>query len=182
MQWNVVVHKETFPYMYRLPLYYFCMMAKILQQTEKWCSNVTMDMWQISFFLILHPSSQKPRTYWIIITFACWDAIYREFFCIWVTLVWPILCIPESYEGMEKCISRRSRNQSKSRILKLWKHFLKSYGGQENKTVKTEKSTATVGRFPENCCCIVSRTCPVLKLDSHFLVHKQYKSLLLSKT
>ncbi len=119
MQWNVAVHKETFPYMYRLPLYYFPMIAKILQPTEKWCSNVTMDMWKISFFWRLHPSSQKTRIYWTIITFACLDAIYREFLCIWVTLVWPILHIPESYEGMEECISRRSRNQSLRGSLKI---------------------------------------------------------------
>ncbi len=43
-QWNVVVHKETFPDMYRLLLYHNPMIAKILQQTEKWGSSVTMDM------------------------------------------------------------------------------------------------------------------------------------------
>ena len=42
-----------------------------------------------------------------------------EFLCIWVTLVWPILHIPQSYEGMEECISRRSRNQSQ-RSLSFW--------------------------------------------------------------
>ena len=27
----------------------------------------------------------------------CLDVIYRESFCIYVTIVWPILCMPESY-------------------------------------------------------------------------------------
>ena len=66
------------------------------------CTNLETHVVTSSF----KPASLNPKTA------SCWDAIYREFFCIWVTLVWPILCIPESYESMEECISRHSHNQS----------------------------------------------------------------------
>ncbi len=53
--------------------------------------------------------------------FACLDDIYRESFCIWVTLVSPIVCIPESYKDRQERISRRSRNQLYCTVSLHWR-------------------------------------------------------------
>ncbi len=47
------------------------------------------------------------------------NIIYREYICIWVTLVWSELCITNSYKDREERISRCSRNQSHFWILML---------------------------------------------------------------
>ena len=71
-----------------------------------------MDMWKMSLFWRSYPSSQKTRTYWTIIIFSWLDVIYRESFCIWVTLVGSILCISESYIDHEERIAPTFRSLS----------------------------------------------------------------------
>ncbi len=77
----------------------FMLQHRLIAWTWRPCCNTQL---QTSFF--------KPKDSFMYPILDC--DIYRESFWIWVTLVSPIVCIPEGYKDLQEHICRSSRNQS----------------------------------------------------------------------